>query len=127
MKAYRVENQLSKHGIWRDFDGNVNPVFSQLTEGKCRNMPMEDNDFYRYEGKQWFSATDTPEKLKAWFSALDVIEMIKIGYLIYEFEITSCRTVSEYEVCFTRDSIISQKVIDPHIVYGQEYDVLKGD
>ena len=84
-------------------------------------MPMEDNDFYRYNCEQWFSATDTPEKLKAWFSALDVIEMLKMGYHIFEFEINSCRIVSEYEICFTRNSIISQKVIDPRSIYGEEY------
>lgn len=121
MKAYRVENQAKGHGIWRDFDGTVNPVFSKLTQGKCKDMPMEDNEFYRYEGKQWFSATDTPEKLKAWFSALDVVEMQNIGYSVFEFEIAFCRVVSEYEICFTRDDIISQKQIDPYDIYGEEY------
>lgn len=122
MKAYRVENQEKGHGIWRDFDGTVNPVFSKLTQGKCKDMPMEDSDFYRQDGKQWFSATDTPEKLKAWFSALDVAEMEKLGYKVYEFEISHCRAVSEYEICFTRDCIISQREIDPRSIYGVEYD-----
>ena len=122
MKAYRVEDQERGHGIWRDFDGTVNPVFSQLTQGKCKDMPMEDSDFYRYDGKQWFSATDTPEKLKAWFSALDVIEMQDLGYSVFEFDISSCRVVSEYEICFTRDSILSQKKIDPRSIYGEEYE-----
>lgn len=122
MKAYRVEDQTKGHGIWRDFDGTVNPVFSKLTHGKCKDMPMDDSDFYRYNGKQWFSATDTPEKLKAWFSALDVMEMRDMGYSIFEFEIISCRVVSEYEICFTRDCIISQKQIDPRDIYGEEYE-----
>ena len=121
MKAYRVENQEEGHGIWRDFDGTINPVFSKLSHGKCKDMPMDDSDFYRQDGKQWFSATDTPEKLKAWFSAMDVVEMQKIGYPVYEFEITSCRVVSDYEICFTRDSIISQKRIDPFAIYGEAY------
>ena len=128
MKAYRVEDQAKGHGIWRDFDGKVNPVFSRLTQGKCKDMPMEDSDFYRSGGKQWFSATDTPEKLKAWFSALDVIEMQNIGYSVFEFEISSCRVVSEFEICFTRDAIISQKQINPRDIYGEEYEkALKGE
>lgn len=119
MKAYRVENQSEGHGIWRDFDGTINPVFKHLTQGKCKDMPMEDNDFYRAEGKQWFSATDTPEKLKAWFSALDVKEMLELGYEIFEFEITNCRKVSEFEICFTRDSIISQRKLNPLDIYEE--------
>jgi hypothetical protein len=119
MKAYRVENQQKGHGIWRDFDGTVNPVFKHLTQGKCKDMPMEDSDFYRAEGKQWFSATDTPEKLKAWFSALDVKEMLELGYEIFEFDITNCRKVSEYEICFTRDSVMSQRIINPSEIYEE--------
>lgn len=122
MKAYRVEDQRRGHGIWRDFDGKVNPVFSKLTQGKCKDMPMEDSEFYRHDGKQWFSATDTSEKLKAWFSVLDVVEMLDLGYSVFEFEISSCRVVSEYEICFTRDCIISQKEIDPRDIYGAEYE-----
>ena len=121
MKAYRVENQEKGHGIWRDFDGTVNPVFKHLSQGKCKDMPMPDSDFYRYQGKKWFSATDTPEKLKAWFSALDVFEMQKLGYSVYEFDISDCRIVSEYEICFTRDSVVSQKRIDAQEIYGEEY------
>lgn len=121
MKAYRVENQLEEHGIWRNFDGTINPVFRHLTQGKCKDMPMEDSDFYRYKGKQWFSATDSPEKLKVWFSALDVAEMLEMGYQIFEYEIESCRVVSEYEICFTRDSILDSKILNPTKIYGDEY------
>lgn len=112
MKAYRVENQEKGNGIWRNFDGTYNPVFDKLSDGLAKNLPMQDSDFYRYAGKQWFSACDDKDKLKNWFSKTDVIEMRKMGYEVYEFEITDCRTVSEFEIVFTRDSIVSQRVID---------------
>lgn len=112
MKAYRVENQAEGHGIWRNFDGSLNPVFSKLSDGLAKNLPMPDSAFYRAKGRQWFSATDTPEKLKAWFSRQDVIEMLAMGYKVWEFEIKCCRVVSEYEIVFTRDNIISQREID---------------
>lgn len=118
MKAYRVENQAAEHGIWRNFDGSLNPVFSKLSDGLAKNIPMPDSDFYRYGGKQWFSATDTPEKLTAWFSKQDVLEMLAMGYEVLEFEITECRTVSEYEIVFTRDRIESQRVIDYQDICG---------
>lgn len=28
--GYRVEDQVEKHGLWRNFDGTWNPVFDQL-------------------------------------------------------------------------------------------------
>ena len=99
MKVYGVEDPYRKHGIWRDFDGTVNPVFKYLSDGKCKDMPMENSDFYREGGKNWFSATDTPEKLKAWFSTQDVIEMEDMGYSVIEFEEIKYRDNLKNEYC----------------------------
>ena len=123
MKVYRVEDPYRKHGIWRDFDGTVNPVFKYLSDGKCKDMPVEDSDFYREGGKNWFSATDTPEKLKAWFSTQDIIEMEDMGYSVIEFEVTNVREVSEFEVVFTRDSIIKWDYIDPCSIWKDYLDI----
>ena len=117
MKVYRVENPKGKHGLWRNFDGTPCDIFDKLTVGKCRNLPMDDNKFYREDGKQWFSATDAPEKLRVWFDVLDIIQMRELGYRVYEFEVDEIRTVSEYEVVFTRDSIQSVIAIDPSIIW----------
>lgn len=112
MKAYRVENQEKGNGIWRNFDGTLNPVFDKLSDGLAKSLPMDDNEYYRQGGKQWFSACDEKWKLQKWFSKQDVIEMREMGYEVWEFEISNCRKVSEYEIAFTRDSIISQRIID---------------
>ena len=45
--GYRVEDQVKKHGLWRNFDGTWNPVFDQLSEGLSRSLPMEDSELYR--------------------------------------------------------------------------------
>lgn len=127
IKVYRVEDPKEGHGLWRDFNGDFNPVFNKLTKGKCKDIPMEDSDFYRKDGKMWFSATDTPEKLTAWFSALDVVELEKLGYNVYEFEVEEWRPVNEYEVVFTRESIKWVKAIDPIEIWGEEYTNLKGE
>ena len=76
-------------------------------------MPMEDSEFYRFDGKQWFSATDEPWKMRAWFDVEDVIELEELGYRLFEFEINGCRIVSDYEIVFTRDSIVKTKELYP--------------
>lgn len=122
MKVYRVENPAEEHGLWRNFDGSPCDVFDKLTQGKSRTLPMPDNDFYREGGKQWFSATDTPDKLTAWFDVLDIVQMRSLGYKVYEFEVSNVRTVNEYEVVFTRDSIESVIAIDPADIWqGFDY------
>lgn len=118
MKVYRVENPIEEHGLWRNFDGSPCNVFDKLTVGKSRTLPMADSEFYRQGGKQWFSATDTPEKLKEWFDVLDIVQMRKLGYRVYEFEVTNVKPVNEYEVVFTRDSIQSVIAIDPAEIWS---------
>lgn len=118
MKVYRVENPIEEHGLWRNFDGSPCDVFDKLTVGKSRTLPMADSEFYRQGGEQWFSATDTPEKLKEWFDVLDIVQMRKLGYKVYEFEVTNVKPVNEYEVVFTRDSIQSVIAIDPAEIWS---------
>lgn len=112
MLGYRVENQIQKHGLWRNFDGSWNPVFDQLSEGLSRNLPMEDDNLYREGGKQWFSAAPSKDTLKHWFSLQDVIELAKLGYKIYEFELEHTKQISDFEIVFTRDNIVKQKEIE---------------
>lgn len=112
MLAYRIEDQTAKHGIWRNFDGTWNPVFSQLSDDQCKNLPMEDSDLYREGDKKWFSSAPSKETLKHWFSEQDAIELIGLGYKVYEFELSSAKKVTDFEFIFTRDSIINQREID---------------
>ena len=84
---------------------------------------IEDSDFYREDGMNWFSATNTPKKLKDWFSAQDVIEMEVKGYSIIEFEVTNVREVSEFEVVFARESILKWDYIDPCSIWKDYLDI----
>lgn len=123
MRVYRVEDFEREHGIWRNFDGTVNPVFKYLSNGKCKDMPMEDSDFYREGGKNWFSASDTPEKLKAWFSTQDIVEMEGLGYFVRQYEVSETRPVSEYEVVFTRETISSAYTLDPSSIWEDYFKI----
>ena len=110
--GYRVENQAEQHGLWRMFDGSWNPIFDKLSDGLSRNLPMEDSPLYRQDGKMWFSAAPSKETLKHWFSNVDVIELAELGYNIYEFELDNIKRVSDFEIIFTRDNILSQRQMD---------------
>jgi len=120
-KMYRVENQKTLQGLWRNFDGTVSPVFSNLTQGNCRNMPMDDSDFYREEGKQWFACCRRPELLKSWFTPLDIVELESLGYGLYCFTVSRYRDISEYESVFTREDIIDCWSLEPSSIWGEEY------
>lgn len=104
-KLYRVENQREQHGLWRDFDGHLSPIFDKLTDGAVKDLPMGDSPLYRAGGNKWFSACETPEMLTHWFSDGDIKELVKLGYGVYEFTATNYKLVSNFETVFTRDSV----------------------
>ncbi|MBQ6097289.1 MAG: hypothetical protein IJP93_09230 [Bacteroidales bacterium] len=117
IKVYRVENENEQKGLWRKFDGTWEPLFDMLTDGLCRNLPMEDNDLYRTDGKQWFASAPSRETLQKWFSKLDLEELVAAGFTISEFEITTFKKVSDFELIFTRDSIVSRHYLSVSDIY----------
>ena len=117
IKVYRVENEDEQKGLWRKFDGTWEPLFNMLTDGLCRNLPMEDNDLYRAEGKKWFASAPSRETLRKWFSKRDLEELTAAGFTISEFEVTNYKKVSEFEYIFTRDSIINRTYLTVSDIY----------
>ena len=107
IKVYRVENEKEQRGLWRRFDGTWDPMFDQLTDGQCKDMPMDDDPLYREDGKKWFASAPSKETLQKWFSKRDLEELVANGFTISEFEVTGYKRVSDYEYIFTRDNIIS--------------------
>lgn len=119
MKVYRVENEAEQKGLWRKFDGTWEPLFDMLTDGLCRDMPMDDNPLYRAEGKQWFASAPSKETLQKWFSKRDLEELLAAGFTVSEFEVSSWKKVSDYEYIFTRDNIISRTDLKVSDIYPE--------
>lgn len=86
-------------------------MFEQLSDGKCKDIPMDDSNLYRSGGHAWFSATDDKEKLREWFSVRDVLELYRIGYRIYEFTVREYKWLNEFESVFRRTDIVSQSEV----------------
>ena len=120
IKVYRVENEKEQKGLWRKFDGTWEPLFDMLTDGQCKDMPMEDSPIYKEGGKQWFASAPSRETLQKWFSKRDLEELTAKGFTISEFEVVGHKKVSDFEYIFTRDNIISRTYLKVSDIYPQE-------
>lgn len=130
IKVYRVENEREQKGLWRKFDGTWEPLFDMLTDGQCRNMPMDDSDVYRADGTRWFASAPSTETLQKWFSKRDLEELTAAGFTITEFTITKYKVLSEFEYIFPRESIIETRQLSvediyPNILQEPEVDLEK--
>lgn len=120
MKVYRVENRPEQKGLWRKFDGSWEPLFDMLTDGKCRDLPMDENPIYRAEGKRWFASAPSKETLRAWFSKKDLMELCDAGFTISEFDVSEYKRLSDYEYVFTRESIVSINDLKINDIYPND-------
>ena len=117
IKVYRVENEPEQKGLWRRFDGTWDPLFDMLTDGQCKDMPMDDSDLYRTNGKRWFASAPSSDTLQKWFSKRDLEELTDAGFTINEFEINEWKVVSEFEYIFPRDAIVKTRVLTISDIY----------
>lgn len=122
MKVYRVENEAEQKGLWRKFDGTYQPLFDMLTDGKCKDLPMEDSPIYREGGKQWFASAPSKETLQKWFSKKDLEELVSKGFTISEFEVVGYKKVSDFEYIFTRDNILNRNYLEVSDIYPEQKD-----
>lgn len=122
MKVYRVENESEQKGLWRKFDGTYQPLFDMLTDGQCKDLPMEDSPIYREGGKRWFASAPSKETLQKWFSKKDLEELVSKGFTISEFEVVGYKKVSDFEYIFTRDNIINRNYLEVSDIYPEQKD-----
>lgn len=116
MKIYRIENPVSKHGMWYKEDGTFDPFIYKLTEGISKDLPMLFNPEHKEGGIDWCSAGSSIEQMNMWFSPLDALELMQNGYNLYEMQVTTFKKM-EHEVLFSRDSIVSQVEIPLGLIW----------
>ena len=120
IKVYRVENRNEEKGLWRKFDGTWQPLFDMLTDGKCRDLPMDYSPLYSEEGLKWFASAPSTETLQAWFSKRDLEELVANGFTISEFTVSRHKKLNEYEYIFPRENIVSIRDLSINDIYPEK-------
>lgn len=104
---YRIDNFEQKRGIWRDWDGNWNPVFDEfLQDGVSKDLPMEDSKIYN---GGWFAATESLETLiPHWVSFDDLRKLYEHGWAVQSYlcEEQYTRKLNDYETIFLKEKAL---------------------
>lgn len=110
MKIYRIENEITNHGMWYREDGVYDPFILKLSDGKSKHLPMEWHDRYYKERLKWFSGCHSIELMRHWFSNLDALELFQNGYKLFEFKSKQYKA-EEHQILFTREGILKKQEI----------------
>lgn len=103
---YRVENPVSKAGLWYSENGEWSGVVTKIGYRNAE-LPMGFEDCM---AGGWHSAVDNLDDLKQWFNHDDMVMMESLGYTIMEFDVEDYRigrseTGIEHAV-FRRDKVV---------------------
>jgi hypothetical protein len=115
MTIYRVENPNTEQGLWYSHDAKFNPLIRQLSNAKCRDLPMGFDELYSAQGRAWYSGTDSIEQMQDWLPWQDLVELQHLGYGLYELDVQEFKQVPGH-VIYTRESIIASRQLPMEVL-----------
>lgn len=115
--VYRIEHGAGQHGMWYRADGTYDPFIKTVPNAKSAELPMDPDKRYGQRGRRWYSAAGSIEAMHYWFTAEDAKALAAAGYEVFEFEVSEY-IVEEFQVIFTRESVIRQTLLPSEIIWG---------
>lgn len=116
---YRLEYKDGTCGLW--YNGNGDWCFEEgigSVEGcKTKNLPMDHDERYKQNGRDWFSSCSNKEDLLHWYSLKDAEELIKKGFVFTRYLATEYHEY-ENETVFIKETSLVREEIDIFELFG---------
>ena len=110
---YRLEYKDASCGLW--YDGNGQWCFDEgigSVEGcKTKSLPMDYDERYRQDGRNWFSSCSGKEDLLHWYSLEDAKELISKGFVFTRYLATEYHEY-EQQTVFIKETALRREEID---------------
>jgi hypothetical protein len=123
---YRLEYKDGTCGLW--YNGNGDWCFEEgigSVEGcKTKDLPMDHDERYKQNGRDWFSSCSRKEDLLHWYSLKDAEELLKKGFIFTRYLATEYHEY-ENETVFIKDSVLVREEIDIFELFGKTKPMFK--
>jgi hypothetical protein len=110
---YRLEYKDNTNGLW--YNGNGNWCFEKgigSIEGcKTKNLPMDYDERYKQDGRDWFSSCSKKEDLLHWYSLEDAKKLLENGFVFTRYLATEYHEY-DLETVFIKETSIDREVLD---------------
>ena len=114
MKAkwlYRLESKTPDNGLWYDNSGNY--VWGcKDCSGDAKNLPMDYDERYHVDGKNWFSSCSSKDDLLHWYSLEDANYLINKGFVFTRYLATDYIEYPTMETVFLKETALKREEID---------------
>lgn len=117
---YRLEYKDGTCGLW--YNGEGKWCFEQgigLVEGcKTKDLPMDHDERYKQDGRDWFSSCSRKKDLMHWYSLEDAKKLIEKGFVFTRYLATEYHEY-EQETVFIKDTALVREEIDIFELFGK--------
>lgn len=117
---YRLEYKDGTCGLWYNSEGNwcFEQGIGSVKGCKTKDLPMDNDERYKQNGRDWFSSCSRKEDLMHWYSLEDAEELIKKGFVFTRYLATEYHEY-ENETVFIKDSALVREEIDIFELFGK--------
>ena len=108
---YRLESTTENNGLWYNSNNEYIWGIGQLKECKTKDLPMDWDERYHKDGKNWFSSCSNKEDLMHWYSLQDALDLIANGFVFTRYLVTEY-VEYELETTFIKETSLTREIID---------------
>lgn len=107
---YRLESVSPDNGLWYDSNNNLVWGIGKLSECKTKDLPMDYDERYHKDGKNWFSSCSRKEDLAHWYSLQDALNLIAAGFVFTRYLATEY-VEYDLETTFIKETALKREEI----------------
>lgn len=125
---YRLEYKDETCGLWYNGEGKwcFEQGIGSLVGCKTKDLPMDHDERYKQDGRDWFSSCSNKEDLLHWYSLDDANDLIKKGFVFTRYLATEYHEY-ENETVFIKDSSLVREEIDIFELFGKTKPMFKDE
>lgn len=114
---YRLESTSEDNGLWYNSNNEFVWGIGKLPECKTKDLPMDYDERYHKDGRNWFSSCSRKEDLMHWYSVKDATDLIANGFVFTRYLATEY-VEYELETTFIKETSLVREEISIEELFG---------
>ena len=108
---YRLESTDPNKGLWYNQNNELVWTIGELENCQTKNLPMDYDERYHKDGRNWYSYCSNKEDLTHWYSLKDANDLIEKGFVFTKYLATE---YVEYplETTFIKETSLKREVLN---------------
>jgi len=115
---YRLESTDPNKGLWYNEKNELVWNIGELENCQTKNLPMDYDERYHKDGRNWHSACTRREDLSHWYSLEDANTLIANGFVFTRYLATEY-VEYELETTFIKETALAREVLDINEIFIQ--------